>query len=322
MVTLSARGESFPIRGSFTISRGSKTSADVVLVEAREGVHRGQGECVPYPRYNETVAGALADIAKLPPGIDRKALQTAMKPGAARNAVDAALWDLEAKTTGTSAWKLAGLPEPRPVVTAYTLSLGTPDAMGKAAAENAYRPLLKLKLGGEGDVARVEAVRHNAPDARLIVDANEAWTPELLPVLLPAMARLGVELIEQPLPAGKDQALKGMKRDVPICADESCHGLETLHELVGLYDAVNVKLDKTGGLTEALLVAEKARSLGFQIMVGCMLGTSLGMAPALLVAQVAQFVDLDGPLLLAQDRPNGIDYRDGLAHPPSAALWG
>jgi len=322
MATLSARGESFPIRGSFTISRGSKTSADVVLVEARDGAMMGHGECVPYPRYNETVAGALADIAKLPQGIDRKALQTAMKPGAARNAIDAALWDLEAKATGTPAWKLAGLPEPKPVVTAYTLSLGTPDAMGKAAAENKHRPLLKLKLGGEGDIARVEAVRRNAPDVRLIVDANEAWTPELLPSLLPAMARLGVELIEQPLPAGKDQALKGLKRDVPICADESCHGLDTLHELVGLYDAVNVKLDKTGGLTEALLVAEKARSLGFQVMVGCMLGTSLGMAPALLVAQLAQFVDLDGPLLLARDRENGIDYRDGLAHPPSAALWG
>ena len=188
MAAITARGESFPIRGSFTISRGSKTSADVVLVEARDGAHRGQGECVPYPRYNETVAGALADIAKLPPAIDRKALQTAMKPGAARNAVDAALWDLEAKAKGIPAWKLAGLPEPKPVVTAYTLSLGTAEAMGRAAAENAHRPLLKLKLGGEGDVARVEAVRRNAPDARLIVDANEAWTPELLPALLPAMA--------------------------------------------------------------------------------------------------------------------------------------
>jgi len=322
MIALTARGESFPIRGSFTISRGSKTSAEVVTVEAAEGGVAGRGECVPYPRYNETVAGALADIAKLPPGIDRAALQTAMKPGAARNAVDAALWDLEAKASGTPVWKLAGLPEPKPVVTAFTLSLGTPEAMGKAAAENADRPLLKLKLGGDGDIDRVEAVRANAPKARLIVDANEAWTPGLLPRLLPAMARLGVELIEQPLPAGKDAALKGMARDVPICADESCHGLDTLHELVGSYDAVNIKLDKTGGLTAALAVAERARSLGFQVMVGCMLGTSLGMAPALLVAQQAQFVDLDGPLLLAKDREPGIVYRDGWAHPPAPELWG
>ncbi|MCC6470446.1 MAG: dipeptide epimerase [Alphaproteobacteria bacterium] len=321
-IVLTARGESFPIRGSFTISRGSKTQSDVVLVEARDGTAVGRGECVPYPRYNETVAGALADIAALPQGIDRARLQQIMKPGAARNAVDCALWDLEAKRSGTPAWKLAGLPAPKPVVTAYTLSLGEPEAMGRAAAENAERPLLKLKLGGAGDIARVEAVRRNAPRTRLIVDANEGWTPDLLPDYLPEMARLGVELIEQPLPAGKDAALKGMKRAVPVCADESCHGLDTLHELVGSYDAVNVKLDKTGGLTAALAVAREAQRLGFQVMVGCMLATSLSMAPALLVAQLAQFVDLDGPLLLAKDRPDGIDYRDGLAHPPKPALWG
>jgi L-alanine-DL-glutamate epimerase-like enolase superfamily enzyme len=321
-ISLSARGESFPIRGAFTISRGSKTQSDVVLVEARENGALGRGECVPYPRYDETVAGALAAIAALPAGIDRARLQTAMKPGAARNAVDCALWDLEAKRSGVPAWKLAGLPEPRPVVTAYTLSLGEPDTMGRAAAENAHRPLLKLKLGGKGDIARVEAVRRNAPKARLIVDANEGWTPDLLSDHLPAMARLGVELIEQPLPAGRDGALRGMPRAVPVCADESCHGIDTLHELVGMYDAVNVKLDKTGGLTEALAVARAARQLGFQIMVGCMLATSLSMAPALLVAQLARFVDLDGPLLLAKDRPDGIDYRDGLAHPPKPALWG
>lgn len=321
-VSLLARGESFPIRGAFTISRGSKTQSDVVLVEARDGSALGRGECVPYPRYNETVAGALADIAALPRGTDRAGLQKAMKPGAARNAVDCALWDLEAKQSGIPAWKLAGVPEPQPVVTAYTLSLGDADAMGRAAAENAGRPLLKLKLGGTGDIQRVEAVRRNAPKARLIVDANEAWTAEQLPDYLPAMARLGVELIEQPLPAGKDTALKGLKRDVPVCADESCHGLDTLHELEGMYDAVNVKLDKTGGLTEALAVARRAQALGFEIMVGCMLATSLSMAPALLVAQLARFVDLDGPLLLARDRPDGIDYRDGLAHPPRPALWG
>lgn len=321
-ISLTARAESFPIRGLFTISRGSKTQADVVTVEAREAGFAGRGECVPYPRYNETIQGAMDDIARLPPGIDRKGLQTAMTAGAARNAVDAALWDLEAKSSGKPVWQLAGLGQPRPVVTAYTLSLGTPEAMGQAAAENAHRPLLKLKLGGPEDVERVEEVRRNAPKARLIVDANEGWTPDRLPTLLPAMARLGVELIEQPLPAGKDQALKGLKRDVPICADESCHGLDTLSELVDSYDAVNIKLDKTGGLTAALAVARKAESLGFQIMVGCMLGTSLGMAPALLVAQIAQFVDLDGPLLLAKDRADGIDYSDGLAHPPKPALWG
>ncbi|MCK6454833.1 MAG: dipeptide epimerase [Alphaproteobacteria bacterium] len=320
--TLSAKAESFPIRGTFTISRGSKTAADVVLVEARDGAAAGRGECVPYPRYNETVEGALADIARLPPGVDRAGLGRAMKAGAARNAVDCALWDLEAKRSGTPAWKLAGLPEPGPVVTAYTLSLDTPEAMGKAAAGNAHRPLLKLKLAGEGDIARVEAVRRNAPKARLIVDANEGWKPEMLPEYVAAMARLGVELIEQPLPAGKDDALAGLKRDVVICADESCHGIDSLAALRGRYDAVNIKLDKTGGLTEALAVAREARRLGFKIMIGCMLGTSLAMAPALLVAQLADFVDLDGPLLLAKDRPDGIEYRDGLAFPPKPALWG
>ncbi len=321
-VALTARGESFPIRGAFTIARGSKTRSDVVLVEARDGSFRGRGECVPYPRYDETVPGALRAIAALPAGIDRARLQTEMKPGAARNAVDCALWDLEAKRSGTPAWKLAGLPEPRPVVTAYTLSLAEPEAMGRAAAENADRPLLKLKLGGPGDIQRVEAVRRNAPKARLIVDANEGWTPELLAEYLPAMARLGVELVEQPLPAGRDAALKGMARAVPVCADESCHGIDTLADLAGRYDAVNVKLDKTGGLTEAVAVARAARRLGFQIMVGCMLASSLAMAPALLLAQLAQFVDLDGPLLLAEDRPDGIEYRDGLAFPPRPALWG
>jgi len=321
-VTLSARAESFPIRGSFTISRGSKTSADVVLVEARDGAAAGRGECVPYPRYDETVPGAIAEIEKLPPGLDRGRLRSAMKAGAARNAVDCALWDLEAKRTGKPAWKLAGLPEPKPVVTAYTLSLDMADAMGRAAAEHAHRPLLKLKLAGEGDIPRVEAVRRNAPKSRLIVDANEGWKPEMLPDYLEAMARLGVELIEQPLPAGKDDVLQGLKRDVTICADESCHGIDSLAGLKGRYDAVNIKLDKTGGLTEALAVAREAERLGFKIMIGCMLATSLAMAPALLVAQLADFVDLDGPLLLAKDRPDGIDYRDGMAFPPRAALWG
>ena len=321
-MTLSARAESFPIRGSFTISRGSKTSADVVLVEARDGAAAGRGECVPYPRYDETVPGAIAEIEKLPPGLDRERLRSAMKAGAARNAVDCALWDLEAKRTGKPAWKLAGLPEPKPVVTAYTLSLDMADAMGRAAAEHAHRPLLKLKLAGEGDIPRVEAVRRNAPKSRLIVDANEGWKPEMLPDYLEAMARLGVELIEQPLPAGKDDVLQGLKRDVTICADESCHGIDSLAGLKGRYDAVNIKLDKTGGLTEALAVAREAERLGFKIMIGCMLATSLAMAPALLVAQLADFVDLDGPLLLAKDRPDGIDYRDGMAFPPRAALWG
>jgi L-alanine-DL-glutamate epimerase-like enolase superfamily enzyme len=326
MRRLTVRAESWPIAGTFTISRGSKTQADVVLVEIRDEAHVGRGECVPYGRYGETVDGAVAAIEQLRPrieaGLDRLALQDAMPPGAARNAVDCALWDLEAKRTGSPAWRLAGLSPPRAVVTAYTLSLGTVESMAEAARANAERPLLKLKLSGPGDLDRVRAVHENAPRARLIVDANEAWTPEIFVELAPQLAQFGVELIEQPLPAANDHALADLARPVLVCADESCHDLASLPALRGKYDAINIKLDKTGGLTEALRLAAAATSAGLAIMVGCMVSTSLSMAPALLLAQEARWVDLDGPLLLAQDREHGLVYRGNVVQPASQSLWG
>jgi len=323
---LSVRHERFPIRGVFAISRGSRTVQDVVVAEIEEGALRGRGECVPYPRYGESVDGVIAEIAartdEIATGLDRRSLQEAMPPGAARNALDCAFWDLEAKRTGTPVWRLAGLPEPKPVVTAFTLSLASPEAMGQAARENANRPLLKIKLGGEGDLARLEAIRAEAPLARLIVDANEAWTAETLPKLLPEMARLGASLVEQPLPAGRDEALSRVSHPVPICADESCHTSADIEKLVGRYDVVNVKLDKTGGLTEAIKLIDAARAAKLGVMVGCMVGTSLSMAPATLLGDAASFVDLDGPLLLAEDRPHGLRYADGRVFPPAAELWG
>jgi L-alanine-DL-glutamate epimerase-like enolase superfamily enzyme len=326
MRRLTVRSESWPIAGAFTISRGSKTEAEVVVVEIRDGAHLGRGECAPYPRYGETVEGAIAAVEELRPGIerglDREGLLAAMPAGAARNAVDCALWDLEAKRSGHAVWQLAGLAPPRPVTTAYTLSLGPVDGMAAAARANAHRPLLKLKLSGPGDLERVRAVRANAPKARLIVDANEAWTPAIFPELVPQLADLGVELIEQPLPACDDGALAGLKRPVPVCADESCHGVASLGAIRGKYDAVNVKLDKTGGLTEALQLAAAAKAQGLSLMVGCMVATSLAMAPAMLVAQNARWVDLDGPLLLARDREPGLVYQDSLVQPPAPELWG
>lgn len=325
-VGLNVHSETWPLGGRFVISRGGKTAADVVVVELEEGALVGRGECVPYARYGETVDGVMATISALEgdlgKGLDRKRLQEALPPGAARNALDCALWDLDAKRTGRPAWQLAGLGEPGPVTTAYTISLGPPEEMATAAARNADRPLLKLKLGGRGDLARVRAVRGHAPGARLIVDANEAWSAEQLTELSPAFADLGVELIEQPLPAGKDEALATLDRPVPVCADESCHDRQGLARLGGLYDAVNVKLDKAGGLTEALALVAAARTAGFGIMVGCMLATSLAMAPALLVAQLADFVDLDGPLLLERDRERPVRYTGNTAYPPDPALWG
>ena len=322
---LTARAERFPVRGTFTISRSAVTEVEVVLVEVEDGAV-GRGECRPYPRYGETAEGTLAAIegvrALVEGGSGREALLDALPPGAARNAVDCALWDLQAKRAGVPVWRLAGLPEPRPFVTCYTLSLDTPERMAQAARGAADRPLLKLKLGGEGDVERVAAVRAAMPEARLVCDANEAWTPELLPRLLPEMARLGVELVEQPLPAGQDGALEGIARAVPLCADESCHVSEGLDELVGRYDCVNLKLDKTGGLTEALRAAARAQELGFGLMVGCMLATSLSMAPAALLAGLARYADLDGPLLLARDREPGLRYEGAVLHPVQAGLWG
>jgi L-alanine-DL-glutamate epimerase-like enolase superfamily enzyme len=297
-----------------------------VVAELSDGVFRGRGECVPYARYGETVervAAAIeamaADVAR---GLDREALQAAMPPGAARNAIDCAFWDLAAKRAGRPVHELLGLAALRPLTTAYTISLATPDAMAQAAAKAADRALLKVKLGGADDCARIAAVRQAAPRAELIVDANEGWTPDDLAKNLAACAQAGVTLVEQPLPADRDDALAGIARALPICADESVHASASLSALVGKYDAVNIKLDKTGGLTEALAMAGEAERLGFTLMVGCMVATSLAMAPALLVAQRARVVDLDGALLLARDRPDGLRYDGSLVHPPTPALWG
>jgi L-Ala-D/L-Glu epimerase len=325
-LSLSARVERWPIAGSFTISRGAKTEAVVVVAELDDGAHRGRGECVPYARYGETVEGVAAAIAAMAEpitaGLDRERLQAAMPPGAARNALDCAFWDLEAKRAGRPVHTLLGLSPPKPLTTAYTISLGTPQAMAKAAAKAADRPLLKVKLGGADDPARIAAVRNAAPRAELIVDANEGWSAVDLGQNLAACAQAGVTLVEQPLPAGRDDALARIARPIPVCADESVHGSASLAALAGKYDAVNIKLDKTGGLTEALAMAREAERMGFAVMVGCMVATSLAMAPAMLVAQRARVVDLDGALLLARDRPDGLIYEGSRAHPPTPALWG
>jgi len=324
---LTVREEVFPIRGTFRISRGARTEARVLVCEIADGDVVGRGECTPYARYGETVDEVARAIAAIGPaiagGLEREGLQRAMRPGAARNAVDCALWDLEAKQAGRRVWELAGLPEPEPVTTAFTLSVDTPEAMGRAAAEAADRPLLKLKLtGDEEDADRVAAVRANAPKARIIVDANEALTLEAAVALAPALAEAGVELLEQPLHAGADEALRGVPFPLPLGADESCHDTATLPRLVGLYQVINIKLDKTGGLTEALRLRAAAEAAGFRVMVGCMLASSLAMAPAHLVAQGAAFVDIDGPLLLARDRSPGLRYERSLVHPPEPGLWG
>lgn len=325
MTSLQVRIERFPIAGTFTISRGSKTEAVVVVAEIREGANVGRGECVPYGRYGETPNG-VADLlrglaAEVEGGLERAALQHRLPAGAARNALDCAFWDLEAKKSGIPAYREAGLSELRPLVTAFTLSLDTPEAMAGAAQASGWA-LLKLKLGGNDDVARLTAIRAAVPGTRLIVDANEGWTAETLAANFAACAAIGVELIEQPLPANADDALAFIPRPVPVCADESVHDRASLKGLIGKYDAVNIKLDKTGGLTEALAMAEEAREAGFTLMVGCMLASSLAMAPALLVAQRASVVDLDGPLLLASDRENALRYEGATVFPPSPALWG
>lgn len=324
---LSVQIERWPLAKAFTISRGSKTEAVVVVVELRDGSHRGRGECVPYARYGETAERVVAAIdglrAALHRGLDRIALQAAMPAGAARNALDCAFWDLAAKQTGRRVHELAGLPAPKPVTTAYTISLAAPDAMARAAAQAAARPLLKVKLGGgEADAARIAAVRRAAPSAELIVDANEGWSADNLAQNLAACAEEGVTLIEQPLPEGRDDALARIQRPIPVCADESIHDRPSLDALMGKYDAVNVKLDKSGGLTEALALAAAAQRRGFAIMAGCMVATSLAMAPALLVAQRATVADLDGPLLLAKDRERGLRYDGSLIYPSEPALWG
>jgi len=318
--------ESWPIHGTFTISRGSKTQADVVMVELTDRGISGRGECLPYPRYHETVASVMAQIESVIPqcrlGLNHAQLQSLLPAGAARNALDCALWDWQCKAQNQRIWDVLGLEVPTPLETAYTLSLDTPDNMYQAAVEHAYRPLLKLKLAGEGDIARVQAVRRGAPDARIIVDANEGWTEEQYRVIVPALVKLGVAMIEQPFPAGQDDALASLPHPIRICADESCHDASTLPDLIGRYDMINIKLDKTGGLTEALKLKQAALDAGMQVMVGCMLATSLSMAPAFVVAQGVSVVDLDGPLLLARDRHTGICYTDTQMLCPDAALWG
>jgi L-Ala-D/L-Glu epimerase len=325
-LSLTIRTERWPIAGSFTISRGAKTEAEVGIAEVSDGSHAGYGECVPYARYSETVAGVAAALeamrAHLADGLTREQLQHAMPAGAARNALDCALWDFEAKASGTPVHKLARVPEPRPLVTAFTISLGTPETMGEAARKAAARKLLKVKLGGEGDTERLRAVRAAAPNAELIVDANEAWTADNLAQNLAACAGAGVTLVEQPLPANDDAALTSIARPIPVCADESVHDRASLRTLAGKYDAVNIKLDKTGGLTEALAMAAEAERLGLHLMVGCMVATSLSMAPAMLVAQRARVVDLDGPLLLARDREHRLRYEGSLVYPATSVLWG
>jgi L-alanine-DL-glutamate epimerase-like enolase superfamily enzyme len=325
-INLTTRAEIWPIAGTFTISRGAKTEAAVVVAELSDGTHRGRGECVPYARYGETVESVGAAIEAMRPeiarGLDRIGLQRAMAPGAARNALDCAFWDLEAKRTGKPAHELAGLAAPQPLVTAFTISLASPEEMAVAGLKAADRALLKLKLGGAGDPERIAAVRRAAPHAELIVDANEAWTQQSLTDNLAACAAAGVTLIEQPLPEGHDDVLSAFRHPVPICADESVRARDSLAELRNKYDAVNIKLDKTGGLTEALATAEEAARLGLSVMVGCMVATSLAMAPAILVAQRARVVDLDGALLLARDRLYPLRYEGSRVHPPSRALWG
>jgi L-alanine-DL-glutamate epimerase-like enolase superfamily enzyme len=325
---LSVRIERWPLADAFTISRGSKTEAVVVVAELDDGTHRGRGECVPYGRYGETPDGIVAAIGTmrrpLRKDFDRAALQAAMPSGAARNALDCAHWDFDAKKNRQRAYQLAGLAAPGPCVTAYTISLAAPEAMAAAAQRAAKRALLKVKLGaadGE-DGLRITAVRRAAPAAELIVDANEGWTEHDLAQNLAACADCGVTLVEQPLPEGRDEVLSRIKRPIPVCADESVHDRASLDRLAGRYDAVNIKLDKAGGLTEALALAAEAERRGYLVMVGCMVATSLAMAPAMLLAQRARFVDLDGPLLLASDRPEGLRYEGSLVFPPEPALWG
>jgi L-alanine-DL-glutamate epimerase-like enolase superfamily enzyme len=324
--TLDVQIERFPIAGSFTISRGAKTEAVTVVAELRRAGHAGRGECVPYPRYGETPEETLKALQAMheavSQGLNRQALQSAMQAGAVRNALDCAFIDLEAKERGVRAWDLLGRSAPETCTTAYTISLASPEKMAAATEKAAHRPLLKIKLGGEGDGERIATVRRAAPKSELIVDANEAWTPSNLEPNLAACAASGVTLVEQPLPAGWDDMLGRIRRPVRVCADESAHDRKSLEALRGRYDAVNIKLDKTGGLTEALAMADAAKALGFDIMVGCMVATSLAMAPAMLLTAQARFVDLDGPLLLARDREHGLRYDGSLVHPPDAALWG
>ncbi len=324
-IVLETTQVSSPLASIFAISRGAKTYAETVLVRLQRGTAVGRGECVPYARYGETPAGVVETInafwAEHGGNIDRAALQSLMPAGAARCAIDCALWDLEAKETGTPVWQLADLPEPKPVETAVTVSLAAPEQMA-AAARAITGKLLKLKLGGPGDIARIEAVHTDRPDARLIVDANEGLSPETFPALASQAAKLGVILIEQPFPADNDDALLERPGGIAICADESAHTSADIPHLSTRYDAVNVKLDKTGGLTEAIKMVKAAKAHDMQIMVGCMVAGSLSMAPAVLLSGLANVADVDGPLWLSNDIENGLHFDAGMAHPPTPALWG
>jgi L-alanine-DL-glutamate epimerase-like enolase superfamily enzyme len=326
---LDVRTESFGLKQAFVISRGSRAAQAVVHVELSDGIHTGHGEAVPTTRYGETAASVVAAIEQHRRGIELTTLEhhmllEQMPLGAARNAIDCAFLDLKAKRTGQPVWRLLGLPRaPGGVSTAYTLSLGSPERMGKEAGKQAWRPLLKLKLGeGDSDLARVEAVRAAAPSAEIIVDANEGWRLAQYREILPELQKLGVTMVEQPIPASEDDALCEVPRSIALCADESCHDRCSLERLVGLYDMINIKLDKTGGLTEGLALRQAARERGFEVMIGCMLGTSLAMAPAMLLAQEARYVDLDGPLLLSEDREHPLAFSGSTIAPPSAMLWG
>ncbi len=324
--SLEIETSSFPIAGTFTISRGSKTTAEVVTCVLKDGDVTGWGECVPYRRYGETIESVTAQIEAARPllegGLELGDLAQAMPPGAARNAVDCALWDLAAKRSGKSVAASLGLQNPHPLTTAFTISLGEPEFMADQARKNADRALLKVKVGTADDESRILAVRGGAPQSTIILDANEGWTEENLARHLQIAAKAGVALVEQPLPAGRDEILAEIERPILVCADESVHHTGDLASLRDRYDAINIKLDKTGGLTEALAMKLEAQRLGFKIMLGCMVGTSLAMAPAVLLAQDADFVDLDGPLLLARDRQPGLRYAASLVWPPERDLWG
>ncbi|KZL21388.1 L-Ala-D/L-Glu epimerase [Pseudovibrio axinellae] len=323
---LSIKAETFPIAGSFTIARGSRTEVHVVTTTLTQNGLTGRGECVPYSRYNESVESVIAQIetvrAQIEAGLSLEELQNLMPPGAARNAIDCALWDLTAKRSGTSVAELVGIKSQHRLQTAYTISVGTAEKMAQDAVKASNRPLLKVKLAGEGDVQRIAAVRQAAPHSKLIVDANESWSEHNLEANIAACKKAEVGLVEQPLPAGKDAILAQVEHLIPICADESLHTSSDLESLRDRYSAINIKIDKTGGLTEGLKLLRKAEALDYVIMVGCMLATSLSMAPAMLLAQNAQFVDLDGPLLLAKDRDHAIQFEGNLMHPPSPQLWG
>jgi len=322
---IEAREEIWSLKEVFRISRGSRMQARVVVVTVSDREHTGRGEGVPIRRYNQGTESVLAQISsvKAEKNLDRDNLQQLLPAGAARNALDGALWDLEAKRSGKRAWELANIPIVDQVVTSFTISLNTPDAMRAAAKANANAPILKLKLGGDdADLARVEAVREAARAARLLIDANESWSPEHYLEIVPALKKLDVELIEQPFSANADEVLETLDHSIPVCADESCHTTADLPRLTNRYEVINVKLDKTGGLTEALRLCERARESGFKLLIGCMVCTSLGIAPARLLASAADWIDLDGPLLLARDRENGLSYQNGKIGMLSRELWG